>query len=338
MASLGVTRSNVDAGVGRHSAIPEAYEQYLRGRYHLLRDTTDGFHKALAHFQRAIELDASYALAYSGLADTFVHLGNGGFRPMREAYLLARDAVLKALAIDEQLGEAHRSLAVITNEYYWEWDDADRHYKRAIELNPNDDVALRNYSLHLACMRRHDESITLVERSRRLNPVSPIAQFQLAMNLYLARRYDDAIAEAAATLDLAPGFGAAHILLGRVYVAQGMLDRAVEELERAHALMGPRADVMTPHAYVLARSGRQSDARAMLDRLRDISRPRDIAPIRIAFLHIGLGETDRAFEWLDKAVGARDWQLVLLNVEPAFDPLRSDRRFAALVARVGLPR
>ena len=336
--SLGVTRSNAYADARRHSAIPEAYEHYLRGRYHLLRDTTDGIHKALEHFQRAIDLDASYALAYSGLADTFVDLGNAGFRPMSDAYLLARAAALKALAIDDLLGEAHNSLAVITTEYYWEWADADRHYKRAIELNPNDEKALRNYSFYLACMGRHEESIAFVERSRRLNPVSPVAQFQVAMNLYLARRYEDAIREAAATLDLAPGFGPAHILLGRVYVAQGMPDRAVGELERARALMGPRPDVITPHAYVLARAGRQLEARAMLDELRRISKPRDPAPIRIAFLHIGLGETDRAFEWLDKAIDARDWQVALLNVEPAFDTLRSDQRFAALVERVGLPR
>jgi TolB-like protein/DNA-binding winged helix-turn-helix (wHTH) protein/Tfp pilus assembly protein PilF len=338
MTSLGMTPANVNADARRHTAVPEAYEHYLRGRYHLIRDTTDGLHKALEHFQRAIDLDPSYALAYSGLADTFVDQGNGGFRPMSEAYLLARAAVLKALAIDELLGEAHNSLAVITAEYYWEWADADRHFRRAIELIPNDEKALRNYSFYLACMRRHEESIAFVKRSRSLNPVSPVAQFQVAMNLYLARRYEAAISEAAATLDLAPDFGAAHVLLGRVYVAQGMLDRAVGELERAHALMGPRPDVITPHAYVLARSGRQLEARAMLDKLRQISQPRGPAPIRTAFLHIGLGENDRAFEWLDKAVEARDWQLAMLNVEPAFDLLRSDRRFAALVERVGLPR
>lgn len=338
MPSLGVTRSNVDAEARRHSAAPEAYEHYLRGRYHLERDTTEGLHKALAHFQTAIELDASYALAYSGLADTYASLGNGGFRPMSDAYLLAKNAALKALAIDEMLGEAHNSLAVITTEYYWAWADADRHFTRAIELNPNDETALRKYSFYLACMRRHEESIAFSKRSRRLNPVSPVAQFQVAMNLYLARRYDEAIAEAAATLDLAPVFGAAHVLLGRVYVAQGKLDRAIGELDRAHALMGPRPDVMTPRAYVLARSGRRIEARAMLDELRRISQPRDPAPIRIAFLHIGLGETDRAFEWLDKAIDARDWQMALLNIEPAFDTLRSDQRFAGLVERVGLPR
>jgi TolB-like protein/DNA-binding winged helix-turn-helix (wHTH) protein/Flp pilus assembly protein TadD len=336
--SLGVTRANAYADARRHSAIPEAYEHYLRGRYHLLRDTTEGLHKALEHFQRAIEFDASYALAYSGLADTFASLGTAGFRPMSEAYLLAKAAALRALAIDELLGEAHNSLAMITYQYYWEWADADRHFRRAIELNPNDETALRNYSFYLACMRRHEESIAFVKRSRHLNPVSPIAQFQVAMNLYLARRYDDAIAEAAATLDLAPEFGPAHVLLGRVYVALGMLDRAVVELERAHVLMGPRPDVVTPHTYVLARAGRQFEARAMLDELRRISKPRDPAPIRIAFLHIGLGETDRAFEWLERAIDARDWQVALLSIEPAFDTLRSDQRFAALVERVGLPR
>jgi hypothetical protein len=117
-----------------------------------------------------------------------------------------------------------------------------------------------------------------------------------------------------------------------------MPDRAVDELKRAKALMGPRPDVTTPHAWVLARAGRQREARAMLDELRLISKPRDPAPIRLAMIHIGLGETDRAFEWLEKAFEARDWQMVLLNVEPLFDTVRPDPRFAALVERVGLPR
>jgi adenylate cyclase len=128
------------------------------------------------------------------------------------------------------------------------------------------------------------------------------------------------------------------VLLGRIYVAKGMHDRAVEELEHAQRLMGLRPDVVTPHAYVLARAGRRREALATLDELRRISKPRDPAPIRIAMVHIGLGETDLAFEWLQKAFEARDWQMALLKVEPAFDSLRSDPRFAALVERVGLPR
>jgi adenylate cyclase len=127
-------------------------------------------------------------------------------------------------------------------------------------------------------------------------------------------------------------------VLGRVYVATGRPDRALEELERAEGVMGSRPDVMTPHVYVLARAGRQHEARSMLDELRRISRPQDLAPIRVAMIHIGLGETDRAFEWLEKALQARDWQMALLNVEPAFDNLCADPRFPALVERVGLRR
>ena len=127
-------------------------------------------------------------------------------------------------------------------------------------------------------------------------------------------------------------------MLGRIYVAKGLPDRAVEELERARGLLGPRPDVITPIAYVLAKAGRPREALATLDEMRRIAKPRDPSPFRLAYVHIGLGETDRAFEWLEKAIEARDWQMAMLKVEPAFDDLRSDPRFAALLERVGLPR
>lgn len=251
---------------------------------------------------------------------------------------LGRAAALKALELDDTLGQAHNSLAAITADYYWEWADAERHFKRAVELSPNYATAHRFYSFYLACMGRHEEALAFAERARRVDPISPLAQMNVATILYFARRYDEAISEITAALDLAPDFGPTRILLGRVYVAKGMADRAVDELKRAERLMGPRGDVTTPHAWVLARARRQREARAVLDELRRISRPRDPAPIRLAVVYIGLGETDRAFEWLEKAFEARDWQMALLNVEPLFDGVRSDPRFAALVERVGLPR
>ena len=187
-------------------------------------------------------------------------------------------------------------------------------------------------------MGRPDEALAFAERARHLDPVSPNAQMNLGVILYFARRYDEAITEVAETLELAPDFGPAHVMLGRVYVAKGMPDRAVEELERAQGILGPRPDVLTPHAYVLAKAGRQREALETLAELRRISKPRDPAPIRIALVNIALGETDRAFELLEKALEARDWQMAMLKVEPAFDGLRSDPRFAALLERVGLPR
>ena len=322
----------------RHSTVAEAYEHYLRGRYHWLQDTTDGLHKAMNHFRRAIELDPSYALAYSGLADTYTLLGSYGVLPMKEAYPLGRAAALKSLELDDTLGEAHNSFAAISADFYWDWAEAERHFKRAIELSPTYETAPRFYSFYLACMGRHQEALAFAERARRVDPVSPFAQMNVATMHYFARRYDQAIAEIEATLDLAPDFAPARILLGRVYVAKGRADRAVDELKRAERLMGPRGDVTTPHAWVLARAGRRREARAMLEELRRISKPRDPSPIRLATIYIGLGETDLAFEWLQKALEARDWQMALLNVEPLFDVVRSDPRFAALVARVRLPR
>ena len=303
------------------------------------RDTADGLEKGKEHFRRAIELDPSYALAYSGLADTYTMLGSDGFLPMSEAYPLGKAAALKALELDDMLGEAHNSLAAITVDYYWDWIEGGRHFERAIELNPNYEVALRSYSFYLACMGRHERGAR-VRRARA--PSGPgVAErtderwsgplFRPSLrrsHRRVSKRRSSSIRTSAPPTSM----------LGRVYVAKGMPDRAVEELERAQRLLGPRPDVMTPHAYVLARAGRRREALATLDELRRISKPRDPSPFRIAMVHIGLGETDRAFEWLQKAFEARDWQMALLKVEPAFDGLRSDPRFAALLERVGLPR
>ena len=337
--TLGIERSNVHADARRHSTSAEAYQHYLRGRHHVWqRNTADGFEKAREHFRKAIDLDDSYAHAYSGLADTYTMLGSVGFLPMREAYPLARVAALKAIALDGTLAEAHTSLAFILADFDWDWGAADRHFKRALELNPNYETAVRTYSSYLAWWGRDKEALEFAGRARDLDPVSPTARQNLGLAHYFARRYDDAITQFREALDLDPNFAQAHVMLGRTYVAKGEPDRAVEELERAKGLSGARPDVITPMAYVLARAGRRREALAMLDELRRFAKPRDPSPFRLAYVHIGLGDTDRAFELLQKAIEARDWQMGMLKVEPAFDVLRSDQRFAALVERVGLPR
>jgi TolB-like protein/DNA-binding winged helix-turn-helix (wHTH) protein/Tfp pilus assembly protein PilF len=326
-------------GAGRrHSTVAEAYEHYLRGRYHLGRDNAAALEKGKEHFLKALALDASYALAYSGLADVYTELGSDGFLPMRDAYPPARVAALKALELDEMLGEAHNSLAWTAVNYYWDWREAEDHFQRAVELAPNYETAHRFYSFYLACMGRHDEALAFAEQARRLDPVSPRALMNVALVLYLARRYDEAIAHVEDTLELAPDFGPAHVLLARVFVAQGRPERAVDQMAHARNLLGSRPDVVTPHAYALARAGRRREAIAMLDGLRSLSEPHEPAPVRVAMVYIGLGEIDRAFQWLEAALEARDWQMSMLNVEPAFDALRSDGRFSALLDRVGLPR
>lgn len=336
-ASLGVARSPVHADSRRHSTSAEAYDHYLRGRHHWLQDTAAGYERAKEHFRDAIELDPSYANAHAGLAETYTALGSVGFLPMSEAYARGRAAAHRALELDDTLAEAHATIASVARDYDWDWTTADRHYRRAIELSPNDLETLVYYSSFVGFMGRHEEAIGLAVRARDLNPVSSDAWLNLGIRNYLARRYDDAITQFREALDLDPSYGAAHVFLGRTYAAKGLSDRAVEELDRAKSVLGARPDVTTPHAYVLAKAGRRRDALAMLEELRRITKPRDPSPFRLAYIHLGLGETDQAFEWLAKAVDARDWQMVMLNVEPAFDGVRTDARFAALVKRVGLP-
>lgn len=335
---LGIVGSNAAIEARRHSPVKEAYVHYQQGRYHWRQDTTDGLHKARQHFLRAIELDPSYALAYGGLADTYTFLGSYGVLPMGEAYSLGRDAARTALGLDDTLAEAHNSFAAISADFYWEWAEAERHFKRAVELNPNYETAHSFYASYLAHMGRHEEALTFARRARDLDPASPDALHNLGVVHYFARRYDDAITQFRETLDLDSSRGGTRVMLGRVYVAKGLPDRALGELERAKAVLGPRPDVVASTGYVLARAGRKREALAMLDELRRISKPKDPAPIRVAYLHIGLGDREQAFEWLQKAIEGRDWQMAMLKVEPAFDDLRSDPRFRELVERVGLPR
>ena len=223
--SLGVTRSNLYADARRHSTSAEVYEHYLRGRYHLWRrDTAEGFEKAREHFRRAIALDDWYAHAYSGLADTYTMLGSVGFLPMRQVYPLARAAALKAIALNGMLAEAHTSLAFILADYDGDWDTADRHFRNALELNPNDEIAVRTYSAYLAWWGRDKEALEFAGRARDLDPVSPSARQNLGLTHDFARRYDDAIAQFREALDLDPNFGQAHVMLGRTYVAKGLPD------------------------------------------------------------------------------------------------------------------
>jgi tetratricopeptide (TPR) repeat protein len=299
--------------------------------------SAEELHKAQEHFRKAIELDPSYARAYSGLADIYALLGSYDVMRIGESHPLGRQAALKALELDDSLAEARRSLAAILADYYWEWADADRHFKRAIELGPNDATTLRSYAFHLAYTGRPVEALPLAEQARSLDPLSPNARINLGSVLFLGRHFDDAVREFEEALDLDANLAFARALLGLTYVSKGMPDRAVAEVQTARALSA-RPDVIAFHGYILARAGRRREALKDLDDLHRLASPRGPSPFLVALVYTGLEDNDRAFDWLAKAVERRAWEMPTLKASPVFDRLRSDPRFPALLDRVGLPR
>lgn len=327
-----------NTGTGRHSTNPAAYEHYLRGRWHWAKDTAEGLQKGKEHFEKAIALDAGYAQAYSGLADTYALLGSYDIMPIAETHPRGREAARKALQLDGALADAHRSLAAILADYYWDWSKAEHHFRRSLDLAPNDVRALQFYSFYLAYTGRAGEAIPIAERAIRLDPISLAAQVNLGVILNMARRSNEAVIHFQRTLELDSGHVMAHAMLGLSYVYENLPDRAVSELALARKADGRRPDLVALHGYTLARAGDRAGALAAIDELRRRATPRGPSPFLLAVVAVGLDDKERAFTWLEKAVEARDWALPMLKADPIFDSLRSDPRFPVILDRLGLPR
>ena len=315
-----------------------AYDHYLRGRWHWAKDTAEGLQKGKEHYLQAIALDPTYALAYSGLADTYALLGSYDIMPISQSHPLGREAALKALDLNDALGEAHNSLAAILADYYWDWPEAERQFKRAIDLAPNYLTALHFYSFYLAYTGNTNQALPLAERAISLDPLSLRAQVNLGVILNMARRYDDAVSQFERTLELDSGDAMTHAMLGLSYAYKGMPERAVSELVLARKAGGGRPDMIALHGYTLARAGHRREALATIDELYRLAKPRDPSPFLMAIVAVGLNDKDRAFKWLQRAFEARAWELPMLKADPVFDNLRSDSRFLALLDRLGLPR
>jgi tetratricopeptide (TPR) repeat protein len=339
-AALAVTLAGAERErlVKHHTEDAEAYQLYLKGRFHLNRLTDDGFQKGRDYFQQAIDRDPNYAPAYAGPADAYQRLSGWNVLAPKEGFPRAREAALKALELDEGLAEAHTALGVVRHLFEWDFAGAEREYRRAVELNPGYADARQMYGLYLSSVGRFDEALAEMKRAQELDPLSLEKVAGTGDILYQQRRYDEAAEQYRRALEMDPNSGFAHWALGNVYVNQGMYEEAVAEYKVAIPLSGDSPDELASLGYAYALSGRRREAQAVLDELKERSRRRYISPTVIAFLHAGLGETDEAFAWLDRAVEGRDFILVFLKVDPTFDRLRADPRFASLQRRVGLPR
>jgi TolB-like protein/DNA-binding winged helix-turn-helix (wHTH) protein/Flp pilus assembly protein TadD len=317
---------------------PVAYEAYLKGRYFMNKRTGDGLKKAIEYFSHAIEGDPTYAAAYSGLADAYALSGDWkyGVLSPQDAFSKAKAAATKALALDDNLAEAHASLAFALDLYGWDWETAETEYKRAIQLDPGYATAHQWYSWHLMMMGRNSEGILELTKAESLDPLSLIISADMADALCVARLYDEAVQKSKKTLEMDPNFAIGHYELGQALEQKHMHDEAISEFQRAIELSGHSGAFDSNLGYAYAVSGRKEEAIKIVNDLEARHDQNPSADADIALIYVGLGDQDQAMISLNKACEARFKASILLR--PAFDPLRSDARFQDLLRRIGLPQ
>jgi DNA-binding winged helix-turn-helix (wHTH) protein/TolB-like protein/Tfp pilus assembly protein PilF len=315
----------------------EAYQLYMKGRYFWNKRSADGNKKAIEYYEQAIELDPNYALAYAGLADSYSHLPQLNGVPAGEVYPKEKAAVRRALELDDTLAEAHTSLATLITDDSGnrDWAGTEREFKRAIELSPNYTLAHIWYSQHLEAMGRLDESAVEASRALELDPLSPITNLNLGHQLYFARNYNAAIRQLRNTLEMDPNQRLTHIFLRDTYVQKGMYQEAISETARVHA--GTNGEQETKIAADLRKAYASSGERGFWQKFLDLPMPAFDAPFWLGEAYLHLNEKDKAFEWLRKAADERHPAMDWIKVDPVFDSVRSDPRFADLLRRLDLP-
>jgi urea transport system substrate-binding protein len=318
----------------RDTADPEAYQLYLQGRYHASQSTLEGMRKSLVCFKEAIAKDPNYALAHSGLADTYGYYA-GDWLPYEDALPLQKAAARKALELDGGLAEAHLAMGNVFMGQDYDWPAAERELKRAIELKPGLDSARDAYAQLLAFQGRFEESLAQQQEALKISPRSPALITNLSFLLYLQRRYDQAIEQARKALEIDPSYVAAHDYLGAAYLRKRQFSEALREISRCRQLDDvPWYSARLAAAQALA--GNPGEARNLLKELQELSKRRYVTPECFFLIHVGLGDTDQAFAWLEKMYEVRSQFPLRLQVDPTFDSLRADARFADWLRRLKL--
>ena len=333
---------------GKQAIDPEAHQAYLKGRYYWNKRTKEGLREAIGYFQQAVDKEPNYALAYTGLADSYVVLGLYSNAPWQETYRQAKAAVTKALEIDDNLAEAHAALAVIRAGEQWDLGGALAEFARAIQLNPNYATGHQWYAEYLICLGDADQAIAEIRRAQVLDPLSLVVSSTSGNILFQARRYEDAIAQAQRTLEMDANFYPAHQLLADVYEQRGMFEEAIAERQKAATLGGQSADEAGRRALLLrsvyAKNGAKAYWQVRLQlAMKDAKQSKDLpyeltdsSPYQLAVLNARVGRNEAAVSLLQKAFDERDYGLYLLKTAPALDGLRSDPRVASLMLRIGV--
>ncbi|MEE9162213.1 MAG: tetratricopeptide repeat protein, partial [Candidatus Neomarinimicrobiota bacterium] len=295
-----------------------------------------GLSQSIRHFEQAIAIDPGFALPYAGLADAFIALGSYSYRTPREMLPQAGTLARKALALDSTMAEAHTALAEVQFNYDWDLVAAERSFQRAIALKPGYRKAYDWYAQLLVATGREVEGIKTSVDAVPLNPLDTETYGSLALVYYFAHQYDQAIEHCRKALELDEAYFTAHVYLGLAYAQKGMFGKAIPPLEAAVQLSGGSALVKSSLGYAYGLAGRDREARELLNELRAAAETQYVPAISMAAIHMGLGERDAVFKWLDKAYKERHHYLIFSKVEPMMDGLRSDPRFQALLAKMNL--
>ncbi len=320
----------------RYTVNPEAYSLYLKGRYFWNRRYEGGLQKGIECFEQAIAKDPLYAPAYVGIADCYNQYGLFGFRPAMEAYERSKRAVARALEIDDTLSEAYSCLGWINTFYDWEWAEAEKAFLKALKLNPHSGLAHNWYGLFLAVTGRIDESVKEGDKSLELDPVSLIFNAVRGLGYYWTRENDKGIELLKKTLEMDPGFSLAHLFLGLTYAGNSRWEDSIAALKKFIAQTMNSPIGLGHLGLIYGLSGNNEEARQILNQLTEMAPHRFVSPLFMALAYMGIGDVDRAFDFLYKAAKERDSWIATLRYAPFFDPFRSDSRYKKLLMEIGL--
>ena len=316
---------------------PEAYQLYLKGNFQLLKSNEEGFRRAIEYFEQAIERDSTYASAYAGLSMAYAEMGSWfGSLSQEDVRSKAKEAAMRAVQLDDRLAEAHFALGQVKRYFAWDWPGTESEFTRGMELNANSSWARMNFANHLTAMGRFEESIAAGKQTLEIDPLSPAVYNELGWALKHAGRYQAALEQYRKGLELDPDFEQSRWVLGELYLETGRYQEALSETDKLVGL-APGKDSMSWAANVYARVGRRAEARRILNELKERAKQEYVSPVAFARIFAGLGETEQALNLLEKAFADRDVRLVMLKVESAWAPLRSNPRFQDLLRRMNFP-
>ena len=321
-----------------HTQNAEAYQLYLKGRFYWNKRTEEGLTKGLAYFEQALQTDHGYALAYSGLADSYNLLGIWEFVAPQQAAQKAKEAALKAVELDPLLPEAHASLGFAKIHHDWDWSGGEAEFKQALRFNPNYEAAYRWYADALTATGRREEAIAAATRAQELDPASVINNGSVGLELYRARRYGEALDRLQKAVEMDANYFPTHRWLAMTYLAKSMPEQALQEAQKAVTLSNNNIQAVSDLAIAYAALGEIKNAKSILRNLEAASKSRYISSFELAAIFASLNETNKAFESLQTAYDERNYELPTLKVDSRFDNLRSDPRYADLVRRMGLPQ